>query len=233
MASLKIITTQDGSHTLFNPELDEIYHSNNGAVTESNYVFIEQGFGYYLENQGKRPLNIFELGFGTGLNALCTLNANRADPVKIRYVALESDPVPLEIADNLNYPLFFPDPRMGEYYQSLHQAEWNKEVSITDDFSLLKKTGKIEDYATSGKFQIAYFDAFAPSKQPEIWSAQNLKKIFELLEPSGILVSYCAQGAFKRNLAAVGFEVETLPGPPGKNEMVRGRKVQQLNSLVD
>jgi len=114
---------------------------------------------------------------------------------------------------------------MGVIYQNLHRAGWNEEVVIDGPFSLLKKQERIEDFSVPPEeFQIAYFDAFAPSKQPEIWSPQNLKKIYDLLEKSGIMVSYCAQGEFKRNLKSIGFEVETLPGPPGKKEMVRATK---------
>jgi tRNA U34 5-methylaminomethyl-2-thiouridine-forming methyltransferase MnmC len=64
----EIILTDDGSHTLFVPELGEHYHSIHGAIQESGFIFINCGLAFSTAD----PVRIFEAGFGTGLNALLT-----------------------------------------------------------------------------------------------------------------------------------------------------------------
>jgi tRNA U34 5-methylaminomethyl-2-thiouridine-forming methyltransferase MnmC len=215
--SLKIITTEDGSQSLYDDQLNETYHSTKGARGESVYVFLKQGLDFYSERFGRHDLRVLEIGFGTGLNAWLT--KNRADDRKlhISYRTLEPFPVQKDIWSNLELG-------QDEVFYALHNAKWNSEISFGDYFHFLKMQQPLQKFESEEKFHVIFFDAFAPSKQPDIWEIENLRKCYDLLEPGGILTTYCAQGQFKRNLAAVGFEVQVLPGAMGKKEMVRGSK---------
>jgi tRNA U34 5-methylaminomethyl-2-thiouridine-forming methyltransferase MnmC len=206
---IKIIVTEDGSSSLLNTDLDETYHSRHGAIQESIHVFIKNG----LERIHSHPVNIFEVGFGTGLNALLTA----ATGLNVNYTSIEAFPLDESIYTALNY-----SPK--ELLVSLHRAPWNETVQISPAFSLRKLKGNLVTTPLDGTYDIIYFDAFAPSKQPEMWELPILKKVCDTLAPGGIFVTYCAKGQLKRDLRSLGLEVETLPGPPGKKEMVRGTK---------
>jgi tRNA U34 5-methylaminomethyl-2-thiouridine-forming methyltransferase MnmC len=204
---LKIITTSDGSHSLLNTELDETYHSRHGALQESLHVFIKNG----LDLCAKDEVNVFEVGFGTGLNALLTALSNR----KVNYTTIEAFPLPEEIFTLLNY-----EPR-----DLLLQLHRNHELRITN-FKFKKHHATLQSISLwPNQFDVIYFDAFAPSKQPTMWEFPMIEKVCNALTPGGLFVTYCAKGQLKRDLKALGLNVETLPGPPGKKEMVRAKKV--------
>ena len=212
--------TADGSTTIRIPEMEENYHSHHGAIQEAEHVFIHHGLDF-IE---KETIRIFELGFGTGLNALLTLKQAGHDAKRIDYVGLEAFPVEAELIDQLNYVDL-----IGEIYandfQKMHQIDWDKKKAITDTFDLTKIHRKIQDYEGElNTFDLVYFDAFGPRAQGEMWELDVIEKVASLVKPGGALVSYCAQGQFKRHLKSLGFEVERLPGPPGKREMTRGVK---------
>ncbi|MFY0605660.1 MAG: tRNA (5-methylaminomethyl-2-thiouridine)(34)-methyltransferase MnmD [Cyclobacteriaceae bacterium] len=219
--SLKLITTEDGSHSLLREDLNETYHSFHGARTESLYVFIEKCLEYYLTEHSVESVSIFEVGFGTGLNALLTANYAEKRNVLVDFHSVEPIPVPKDIYAELN---FAESEEEAKILQSLHDSPWELAELITDNFSLTKYQSTLEQFDSIGGFDMVYFDAFAPSKQAEIWNLENIEKCFGLLKKGGILTTYCAQGQFKRNLATVGFEVETLKGAMGKKEMVRAHK---------
>jgi len=220
--AIKIIITEDGSHSLFDDELDETYHSTRGALGESQHVFIKEGLEYHSKAHKGSTLDILEVGLGTGLNAFLTLNYSEEHQVKTSFTSLEPFPIEKEIWENLNY---YQSEKEKVILQKIHEANWEREVEISSQFRLKKTIARLELFNTSKLFHLIYFDAFAPSKQAEVWSLENLQKCFSLLNTNGILVTYCAQGQFKRNLAEVGFEVETLQGAMGKKEMVRATKV--------
>ena len=218
--SIQIISTEDGSHSLKNTELDETYHSVHGAIQESQHVFIGEGLDHFRA-KGFKEVSIFEVGFGTGLNAFLTWLSS--GPIRIDYTAVEPFPIKEEVYSTLNYAELLG--HEVQLFQSLHSCEWNIQNKISDEFSLKKIAAKVEDAQLGSEtYDLIYFDAFAPSKQPEIWSIQVLDKTVKALKPGGILVTYCARGQFKRDLKALGLVVESLPGPPGKFEMVRARK---------
>lgn len=218
---IKIITTEDGSHSLYDEELNETYHSTRGAWGESMHVFIKEGLEHWLFRNGSKEVSILEVGLGTGLNAFLTALHAEKWQQNIHFTSLEPFPLQKEIYENLNY-----HKSEGErtLFMKIHEAEWEKEVRITDSFALHKTIQNLEDFNAVKRLDLIFFDAFAPSKQPDVWSFDHLKKCFDLLEKGGVLTTYCAQGQFKRNLADVGFEVETLQGAMGKKEMVRGVK---------
>lgn len=214
---VRLITTEDGSKSLFNELLNETYHSTKGAIGESQHVFIEQGFIFL----NSTSISILEVGFGTGLNVFLTLNTARETKKTVNYQTLEPFPISEEVVQQLNYAV---DSNNQELFNQLHTCEWEIKHFLTEGFSLTKYCSTLEDYTTGHTFDLIYFDAFAPSKQPEVWSLSNLKKCYLLLNEGGVLVTYCAQGQFKRDLVAAGFTVEVLPGALGKKEMVRARK---------
>ncbi len=219
---LNLIKTGDGSNSLLNSELDETYHSRHGAIQESLHVFIRHGLQYVLEQNQSREISILEVGFGTGLNALLTLQESLKHEKKIHFTTLEAFPVAIELINQLNYTQQLDFEGTNKYFQSIHQCEWNEPVAIASNFILEKYNTKIQEMDLgSGVYDIVFFDAFAPAKQPEMWELAVLEKTVRSLKPNGILVTYCAQGQLKRNLKSLGLRVESLPGPPGKREMVR------------
>lgn len=216
-----IYTTADGSHSVISEQFKESYHSRNGALKESLHVFIEAGL---KSSPQKSPLSIIEIGLGTGLNAWLTLlEANQAG-LDIQYVGLEPYPLAQAVVETLNYPTIHKTKDYQEAFHQIHRIDWEVAVPLSDHFSITKVKSTLEDYIPDGQFDLCYYDAFAPNAQPELWTETIFKKIYDMLAPGGILVTYCAKGTVKRGLKAIGFEVETLPGPPGKREMTRGRK---------
>ena len=216
----RIIETSDGSHSIYLPFLKETYHSSHGAITESKHVFISAGLDYYLEKHNPDEIRIFEVGFGTGLNALLSLKWAEEKKVKITYHSIEQFPLGKEMFTTLNYGRLLGDEKS---FLKLHEAVWDEEIQISEYFILKKIRSEWTGYKIPEAFyNVIYYDAFAPSKQPEMWSPELIIKCFNALPDGGILTTYCAQGQFKRNMTAAGFVLDVLPGPMGKKEMVRG-----------
>jgi tRNA U34 5-methylaminomethyl-2-thiouridine-forming methyltransferase MnmC len=216
--SLEIITTADGSNSLRNLTLNETYHSVHGAIQESLHVFIENGLESRLAKL-EREIFIFEVGFGTGLNALLTWKRAQTHRRKISYTTIEPFPLPEDIWTALNYPI---DLHSRWEYDLLHRSPWQVGITLDPYFELLKLQTTLQDARPQGEgFDIIYYDAFAPSKQPELWELPMLEKVIMTLRPGGVFVTYCAKGQVKRYLRSLQLNVETLSGPPGKKEMVR------------
>jgi tRNA U34 5-methylaminomethyl-2-thiouridine-forming methyltransferase MnmC len=221
MDHLQIITTSDGSHSVRNTDLDETYHSVHGAVQESMHVFITNGLEYFTFNRRASNASILEIGFGTGLNALLTWRYGRQNSLQIRYTSLEPFPLPREVWSKLNYDIG----RAGGDLNILHKSDWNSEILLAPGFTLQKISKQLQDVALTDQYDVIFFDAFAPGVQPELWVYESLKKVITPLRAGGVFVTYSAKGQLKRDLKALGLHVETLAGPPGKNEMVRGVKI--------
>jgi len=220
--SLTLITTGDGSHSLRNEALNETYHSVHGAVQESVHVFIRNGLEHRLQDSHDKPLSIFEVGFGTGLNALLSVNYALEHAVPVTYTSIEAFPVPEEIWRTLNYAS---TEEAQKKFHSLHEVPWETEQPIVSSFQLRKMHTTLENVALPpSSFDVIYFDAFAPNKQPDLWTLSMLEKVAVLLKPGGVFVTYCAKGQLKRDLKSLGLTTETLPGPPGKKEMVRATR---------
>lgn len=223
MSNIKIITTEDGSHSLYHEGLKETYHSFHGALQESIHVFIEKGLRFWRTKSGlPKEVNIFEVGFGTGLNALLAAQFAINNEVKINFTTIEPLPLDMEIINQLNYASSIGQENLKAVFEQLHSCKWEEKIEINPYFSIHKVKTKLEDFQTNKRFDVLFFDAFAPSKQAELWTADLLQKCFNLLRDGGVFTTYSAKGQLKRDLKSVGFEVETLPGPPGKKEMVRG-----------
>lgn len=211
--------TEDGSATLFVPELNEHYHSVKGARTESLHIFIDMG----LKAVSTTHPQVLEIGFGTGLNALLTLEAAEADKRPVHYTGIELYPLAWEEVDVLKYsdnPLF----------KTLHSVPWEEDVVITPYFTLKKiREDARKAVNTKRSFDVIYFDAFAPEKQPEMWDEALFRNLYTSMNAGGVLTTYCAKGIIRRMLQSVGFKVERLPGPPGgKREILRASKVSEI-----
>lgn len=213
-------TTTDGSHTLYVPAIDETYHSTFGAIQESKYIFSEAG----LKQCKKQDINILEIGFGTGLNAFITLLEACASQLNIHYTGLELYPVEVAKALQLNYPEILAKEKR-ELFEKIHFAEWNKETVIVPGFTLTKVKVDFTKYCPLHSFDVIYFDAFSPEKQPEMWTEEQFIKVFNYSNNEAILTTYCAKGSVRRAMQTAGFSVTRLPGPIGKREILRGRKL--------
>lgn len=216
---IQLQQTEDGSSTIYVPQLDEHYHSVHGAIQESMFVFIGNGLSNFVENQHVR---VFEIGFGTGLNALLTLDYAMRNGLTVDYYAIEKYPLTETVYSRLNYTDVI-GRLSGEFFR-LHSAAWSKTVRITDNFLFTKINGDLVAADIGDGYDVVYQDAFAPDKQPELWSPDIFIKLYDSLKPGGMLVTYSAKGQVRRNMQMAGFTVERLPGPPGKREMLRGRK---------
>jgi tRNA U34 5-methylaminomethyl-2-thiouridine-forming methyltransferase MnmC len=221
MTTHEIRVTGDGSKTIFLPELNETYHSSNGAVQESRHIFIENGLD--LVNK-KGTIRILEVGFGTGLNALLSASWAEMNNQSIHYTGIEAKPLSPELCFQLDYPRHIGQ-NSEKIYDTLIRCDWEKDNQLSTHFSIQKREDKIQDFAAVEHVDLIYFDAFGPRVQAEMWDITILEKMYQSLNSGGALVTYCAQGQFKRDLKAIGFILESLPGPPGKREMTRATKI--------
>jgi tRNA U34 5-methylaminomethyl-2-thiouridine-forming methyltransferase MnmC len=217
---MEIRATDDGSLTIFAPLFGETYHSINGAITESKHVFIDAG----LRQIHKSPIHILEIGFGTGLNAFLTLLESETGKQEMQYHTIERYPIDENIFTQLKYPAILA-PDKENIFLSMHQTEWNKNITVNVHFQFKKIKDDIQSFDYGIDFyNLVYFDAFSPNIQPELWTEAVFDKIYKSMIKGGILTTYCAKGQIRRNMQTVGFKVERLPGPPGKREMLRAIK---------
>lgn len=217
---MKLEKTADGSYTLYVPELDEHYHSVKGALTESQHIFIDMGLKH---SQVSNP-RVLEIGFGTGLNAFLTLITADEMGKNVHFTTIERYPLNEGIIRQLDYPSTINRRHEKEYF-AIHQAPWEEDIKLTSCFTLHKIEGDFTHYQFEKGYDIIYFDAFAPEKQPEMWEQPLFDSLYKVLNEGGILTTYCAKGVVRRMLQAAGFTVERLQGPPGgKREILRATK---------
>lgn len=218
----KVVKTADGSSSIYLEEMDEHYHSKHGAIAESEHIFIQNGL---LAKKNEPIISVFEVGMGTGLNVITTMQAAEKNKLTINYETIEAFPIllselrALNFTEALNFDVAL--------FQKIHAVEWERANEIQENFRLLKWRNKLQDIKLSStKYDVIYFDAFAPEKQQEMWSREIFDKLFISLKPKGILVTYCVKGEIRRRLKDVGFTVEKLSGPiGGKREMCRAHKL--------
>lgn len=218
----EIIVTADGSKTIHMPEWNENYHSSHGALQEAKHVFLKYGLQCFKD---QKEVSIFEVGFGTGLNAILTCEAAEINQQQIHYDGLEAYPVSVEEIEALDYVSLFENAESKANYLKIHAVNWDLNEVISPNFTLRKILQKLEEFDFEAEqYDLIYFDAFGPRTQEDMWQLAHFEKLFYSLRTSGILVTYCAKGQVKRDLKAAGFTIEALPGPPGKREMTRAWK---------
>ncbi|RXE71265.1 SAM-dependent methyltransferase [Muribaculaceae bacterium Isolate-002 (NCI)] len=214
---LTVERTDDGSATLYISALDEHYHSTKGALAESLHVYIDTCWRQ-AARRGE-DVRVFEVGFGTGLNAALTAEAALREKVPTVYISVELHPLDVTTVDMLGYDKLTP------YYAAVNRAEWGREVVINPYFSLIKIAGNFLEMELPANIDAVYYDAFAPEKQPEMWSEEIIYKLYSSMAPGGMLTTYCAKGVIRRRLQSAGFTVERLPGPAnGKREILRATR---------
>ena len=222
-----IIVTKDGSSTIEIHEMKVTYHSIHGAIQESKHVFIQAGligsevFEYIGVN------HLLEIGFGTGLNALLTLIEADKHKNRIYYTAIEPYPLNDKEISQLNYCHQLDQPSSQKHFERMHEIDWEEMYEITHYFRLTKTKNNILHLPEEEKYFLIYFDAFAPNAQPELWTKEVFSKLYSILIPGGVLVTYCSKGEVRRAMQSAGFKIEKLPGPPGKREIIRARKDDQ------
>ena len=213
---MEIRPTADGSFTIYVPELDEHYHSVNGAAQESTHVFLNAGFNYCEKSE----IRVLELGFGTGLNALLTAIEAEKRKISTYYITLEKFPLEEDVWIQLNY-----SSSDETLFRKIHQAEWGTDVVVSPYFRIRKIRTDFADYSFPDIYDVVYYDAFAPDKQAGVWTQDLFNKIAARMSHAAILTTYCAKGAVRRMMQSAGLTVERIPGPPGKREMLRALKI--------
>lgn len=214
--------TGDGSETLYSEKMQESYHSINGAAQESRHVFLEAG----LRHCTSKTLQLLEIGFGTGLNALLTWGEANRSRLDVQYTTLEAYPLPIETIAKLGYERLETNLSYDAFSQ-LHASAWGQSIELEKGcFTLCKLAVDFTSYLLPGNYDLVYFDAFAPDKQPEMWEERLFSNLYDAMNEGGILVTYCAKGEVRRRLQRSGFTVERIPGPPGKREMIRAKKLK-------
>lgn len=216
----EIITTQDGSVTIYLPEMQENYHSKFGAIQEANHVFIKNGLAL---TQG-RPISILEIGFGTGLNAFITYLESLKNDQQINYIGVEAYPVTPEEVVQLNYPEQLGATNAQDIFNRMHSQDWEQKNVLGSTFTLEKRKQFFQDIEDVNAYDLIYFDAFGYQFQPDLWSVEIFNKMFSALKKNGVLVTYACRTVIKKAMIEAGFTTEKIPGPPGKREMLRGYK---------
>lgn len=214
-----IVHTDDGTTSLYVPELNEHYHSIHGALVESNHVYIEAGLRVVTMN----PCMLLEAGFGTGLNAILTLIEATEKQRQVIYHTYEKYPLSKAEYALLNFADYLPDVYRDDF-EALHTVSWNETIKINDFFSIYKYHADFQDMRMEQQFNLIYYDAFNPDVQPHLWSKELLGQFYKALKPGGVLTTYCVKGIVKQALRANGFMLKRLPGPPGKRQMLRATK---------
>ena len=217
----EIIITSDGSSTIHLPEWDEQYHSKHGAIQEAKHVFIKSGLSLF----SNKNISILEIGFGTGLNSFITFLEAPKFNLDINYVGVEAYPVATEEIEKLNYVSELNANNFENTFRQMHQQQWEFKNEITTNFTLTKRKQFFNEINDEHTFDLLYFDAFGARVQPELWTENIFKLMYNALKDGGVLVTYSAKGSVRRAMQSVGFKVERLPGPPGKREMLRATKL--------
>ncbi len=213
----ELIHTRDGSHSLLRADLNETYHSVHGAITESNYIYIDHGLA---AGDFESPIHVFEMGFGTGLNILCAYHWAITTQTPVHITTIELTPLPLDIIQQLNYTEQLP---YTEFFDWLHTCEWETRQHYSPLFSVHKIQRSIcHANLPIGRYDCIFYDAFAPKYQPDCWTDDILSNVVQSLRPNGIFITYCCTSQLQRTLRKHPVKLIKHPGPPGKREILQG-----------
>jgi tRNA U34 5-methylaminomethyl-2-thiouridine-forming methyltransferase MnmC len=211
----RIRVTEDGSHSLFNEVFNQHYHSTSGALNESMHIYMNLGLIPFLE-VATGPIYVFEMGFGTGLNAYLTWHFADKYQKEVIYTGVEAIPVSIQEAAQLNYGTMIG----GGDFMKLHECPWESKNQLSPYFNFKKVHTRIQDFVFEAASDIIYYDAFDPKAQPELWTEELFKTVASHTKPGGVLVTYSSKGIVKRALASAGFLVERRKGPGKKFHVV-------------
>ena len=219
--NLSVVICDDGSRTLKCHRRGITWHSESGAVAESQLVFVDNG-GVAEIFANRVPARVLEIGFGTGLNFWLTASLALELGATLEYVSLEPNPLNQEMIDSLQYSEIGTCRRAIEAF-SIHAGRQR----VADvELVLLKEQFQSFDWSPDrNRFDVVYHDPFSPEAAPELWERDVFEKLFAMLKPGGRLVTYCVKSEIRRRLADVGFDVSKTRGPVGgKREVLVARK---------
>jgi len=220
----KIILTEDGSKTLFNETIGEHYHSTRGALQESKHVFLQAGLVHTASMFPAEELSVLEVGFGTGLNFLVSMDYALEHQLSLRYTGVEAFPITDEELQSTDYQEYV-KPELWAEFSSRYCACIDQRQELFPGQSLeILKTG-IAEVPSVPSYHLVYYDAFSLQYQPEMWSNEVIEHTASFLRPGGVFVTYAITGNLKRALTSFGFKVEKLVGAPGKRQMLRATRL--------
>lgn len=217
---LQLVTTADGSKTIFNPHVGENYHSKHGALQESQHVFLNSGLRYFLAGKDVNEVSVLEVGLGTGLNFLLTAEFCTAKQISLNYTGIEAYPLTQEMISQTGYEQYL-SPATWQAFMQQYQASLTQPVQLNPFVTLTTDTRQLTLFNSDQLFDVIYFDAFASIHQPEMWNEEAISHTVKFLKPGGVFVTYAITGNLKRMLKALSLKVEKAPGAPGKREMLR------------
>ena len=220
---LSIVVTADGSKTVYHPGVKENYHSRNGALQESNHVFLNSGLRYYLADKLIESVAVLEVGFGTGLNFLLTNDFCTAKEIELNYVGIEAFPLPFSLLEEIEYEQLV-SANCWKLYKSNYQEALKNSVPLHEFCNLHIASIDAQVFTSDLLFDVIYFDAFASANQPELWTKDFITHMVSFLKPGGVFVTYAITGDLKRTMKSLGMKVEKAPGAAGKREMLRAVK---------
>jgi tRNA U34 5-methylaminomethyl-2-thiouridine-forming methyltransferase MnmC len=224
MPDLQLVTTADGSKTIFNPEVGENYHSRHGALQESQHVFLNSGLRYFLAGGSATEVSILEVGFGTGLNFLLSADFCTGTDISLQYTGIEAYTLSVEMLSQTGYDAYVSAPLWQSFLQQYESALLGDVLLNANNHLHIAHT-KLLEFNTEKRYDVIYFDAFASIHQPEMWDEQAIAHTLSFLKPGGVFVTYAITGNLKRMIKALGLKVEKAPGAPGKREMLRAVKL--------
>jgi tRNA U34 5-methylaminomethyl-2-thiouridine-forming methyltransferase MnmC len=223
MSNLSIVTTADGSKTIYNAQVGENYHSKHGALQESQHVFLNSGLRYFLAGTEASVVKILEVGLGTGLNFLLSADFCTARQIALHYTGIEAYPLSEEMIAQTGYKEYISAP-VWKGFSEVYSKSLQQPVQLNPFVHLQTAHTQLQTFASAQLFDVIYFDAFASIHQPEMWSEQAIGHTIQYLKPGGVFVTYAITGNLKRQLKALSLKVEKAPGAPGKREMLRASK---------
>jgi tRNA U34 5-methylaminomethyl-2-thiouridine-forming methyltransferase MnmC len=221
---LKIITTADGSKTIYNSEVGENYHSTHGALQESTHVFLNSGLRYFLAGNPARAVSILEVGFGTGLNFLLSAEHCTGKSIKLKYTGIEAYPLDIDLIGQTGYDKYI-STQLWDSFLKQYLASLKQPATISPFCELQTAHCPLKNFNDKNQYDVIYFDAFASAYQPEMWGEEAINHTLRFLKPGGVFVTYAITGNLKRMLKALGLKIEKAPGAAGKREMLRAIKI--------
>lgn len=218
------VTTADGSKTIYNPQVGENYHSRNGALQESEHVFLNSGLRYFLAGNEVTEVSVLEVGLGTGLNFLLSAEFCTARQLDLNYTGIEAYPLERDMIGQTGYEQYINEKLWASFLDNYAKA-LDSPAQLNEYVQLYIAHTPLMSFNSERSFDVIYFDAFASANQPEMWTEEAIAHTIKYLKPNGVFVTYAITGNLKRQLKAAGFKVEKAPGAAGKREMLRATKI--------
>ncbi|MEO8885854.1 MAG: tRNA (5-methylaminomethyl-2-thiouridine)(34)-methyltransferase MnmD [Mucilaginibacter sp.] len=219
-SDLQIVSTADGSNTIYNAQVGENYHSRHGALQESLHVFIKAGLTYFLETSGSVTANILEVGFGTGLNFLLSADYCTSHNINLAYTGIEAYPLSADMIAQTGYDQYV-SALIWESFINKYEDGLKGQIQLNANCTLQIANSPLLNFYNNNKYDIIYFDAFAAAHQPEMWGEEAIAHTIKFLKSGGVFVTYAITGNLKRMLKTLGLTIQKIPGAAGKREMLR------------